>query len=39
VVAWLGQELFQALRVKVQGEATPQMMEVLGIDAALQPII
>ena len=30
---------FQALRSKMEGEWTPQMMEVLGIDAALLPII
>jgi hypothetical protein len=30
---------FQALRAKMEGEWTPQMMEVLGIDAALLPII
>jgi hypothetical protein len=35
----LGQELFQALRVKVEDEATPQMMELLGIDAASLPVI
>jgi hypothetical protein len=30
---------FQALRAKMEGEWTPQMMEILGIDAALLPII
>ena len=30
---------FQALRAKMEGEWTPQMMEVLGIDAASLPII
>ncbi len=32
-------EPFQALRVKMETEWTPQMMEVLGIDAASLPII
>jgi hypothetical protein len=30
---------FQALRAKMEGEWTPQMMEVLGIDATALPII
>jgi len=30
---------FQALRAKMEGEWTPQMMQVLGIDAASLPII
>jgi hypothetical protein len=30
---------FQALRAKMEGEWTPQMMEVLGIDTAALPII
>ncbi len=30
---------FQALRAKMEGEWTPQMMDVLGIDAASLPII
>jgi uncharacterized protein DUF6815 len=32
-------EPFQALRAKMEGEWTPQMMEVLGIDATSLPII
>jgi hypothetical protein len=32
-------EPFQALRVRMEAEWTPQMMEVLGIDAASLPII
>jgi hypothetical protein len=32
-------EPFQALRVKMESEWTPQMMDILGIDAALLPII
>lgn len=32
-------ELFQALRVRMEAEWTPRMMEVLGIDAASLPII
>ena len=32
-------EPFQRLRAKMEGEWTPQMMEVLGIDAASLPII
>jgi hypothetical protein len=32
-------EPFQALRAKIEGEWTPQMMEVLGIDAESLPII
>jgi len=32
-------EPFQALRAKMEGEWTPQMMEVLGIDTASLPII
>jgi hypothetical protein len=32
-------EPFQALRAKLEAEWTPQMMEVLGIDAAALPII
>jgi hypothetical protein len=31
--------LFQALRAKMEGEWTPQMMAVLGIDVSLLPII
>jgi glycerol kinase len=31
--------LFQALRTKMEREWTPEMMEVLGIDAASLPII
>jgi hypothetical protein len=32
-------EPFQALRAKMETEWTPQMMEILGIDAASLPII
>jgi len=34
-----GAEPFQALRAKMEGEWTPQMMEVLGIDVASLPVI